>query len=211
MLYHNSRPIASKTAAHRYANRPDRFYQWRNFFEDRPDALDLIEEEFELQTEETRHDKYFIVPGRSNMITRMTDSDMLEIRSLISTDGPLEQWERSIKTAFPLKRTTSSMIGTYIPRFRGCCSSVADAESLTDALSKKSKFYRTELKRRIFESDELRVEVSTMTFEGQDFTTIAISSESSDKVLAALKRFDFKPKANQNYGAFLSQFRSHTL
>lgn len=211
MLYHNSRPISAKNAAHRYANRPDRFYQWRNFFEDRPDAVDQIEEEFELVTEETRHDKYFIVPGRSNMITRMTDSDMLEIRSMISTDGPLEQWERSIKTAFPLKRTTSSMIGTYIPRFRGCCSSVVDAESLTDALSKKSKFYRTTLSRRMFEDKDLRVEVSNLTFEEKEFTTIAISSESSDKALAALKRFGFKPRANQNYGAFLCQFRSHTL
>jgi len=120
------------------------------------------------------------------MITRMRNDEMLEIRSMISTDGPLEQWERSIQTAFPLKRTTSSMIGTYIPRFRGSCSSVADAGSLADALSKKSKYYETQLKRRLFEEDDMRVEV-------------------------ALKRFGFKPTANQHYGAFLSPHRSQSL
>ena len=210
MLYHNSRPITS-TAAHRHANRPDRFYQWRNFFEERPEILDVIEAEFDLTEEETRSDKYFIVPGRINMITRMRNDEMLEIRSMISTDGPLEQWERSIQTAFPLKRTTSSMIGTYIPRFRGSCSSVADAGSLADALSKKSKYYETKLKRRLFEEDDMRVEVSTITFEETDYISVAITSKSSDVVLNALKRFGFKPTANQHYGAFLSPHRSQSL
>jgi len=210
MLYHNSRPI-TPTAAHRHANRPDRFYQWRNFFEERPEALDIIEADFDLADEETRSDKYFIVPGRINMITRMRNDEMLEIRSMISTDGPLEQWERSIQTTFPLKRTTSSMIGTYIPRFRGSCSSVADASSLADALSKKSKYYETELKRRLYEEDDLRVEISTITFEKTDYISVAVSSKSSDNVLKALKRFGFKPTANQHYGAFLSPHRSQSL
>ncbi len=210
MLYHNSRPI-TPTAAHRHANRPDRFFQWRNFFDERPEVLDVIEAEFDLAEEETRSDKYFIVPGRSNMVTRLRNDEVLEIRSMVSADGPLEQWERSIQTTFPLKRTTSSMIGTYIPRFRGSCSSVADAESLTDSLSKKSKYYETELKRRIFEEDELRVEVSTITFAETDFISVAVTSNSAEKVLSALKRFGFKPTANQHYGAFLSQFRSQSL
>lgn len=210
MLYHNSRPLISP-AAHRHANRPDRFYQWRNFFEERPEALDIIEAEYELTNEDARNDKYFIVPGRINMITRMINDEVLEIRSMISTDGPLEQWERSIKTTFPLKRTTSSMIGTYIPRFRGSCSSVADAGSLTDSLSKKSKFYQTEMTRRIFETDELRIEVATIKFEDREYTSVAITSENADNVLKTLKRFGFKQAANQHYGAFLSQFRSQSL
>jgi hypothetical protein len=210
MLYHNSRPLTSP-AAHRHANRPDRFYQWRNFFEERPEALDIIESEYELTSEDSRNDKYFIVPGRINMITRMINDEVLEIRSMISTDGPLEKWERSIKTTFPLKRTTSSMIGTYIPRFRGSCSSVADAESLTDSLSKKSKFYQTEMKRRIFETEDLRIEVAAIVFEKREYTSVAVTSENSENVLKTLKQFGFKPTANQHYGAFLSPFRSHSL
>lgn len=210
MLYHNSRPV-SAAAAHRHANRPDRFYQWRNFFEDRPEALDIIEETYELKDEDSRKDKYFIVPGRSNMITRMINDETLEIRSMISTTGPLEQWERSIRTTFPLKRTTSSMIGTYIPRFRGSCSSVADAESLTDSLSKKSKFYQTEMKRRIFDTNDLRIEVANIKFEERDYISVAVTSEKPENVLGALKKLGFKPTANQHYGAFLSPFRSHSL
>ncbi|RKQ70737.1 hypothetical protein DES40_0036 [Litorimonas taeanensis] len=210
MLYHNSKPI-SPAAAHRHANRPDRFYQWRNFFEDYPEALDIIETEYELTNEDSRNDKYFIVPGRSNMITRMINDEVLEIRSMISTNGPLEQWERSIKTTFPLKRTTSSMIGTYIPRFRGSCSSVADAETLTDSLSKKSKYYQTEMTRRIFETEDLRIEVAKITFEKREYTSIAITSEKAETVLSTLKRLGLKPTANQHYGAFLSPFRSHSL
>jgi hypothetical protein len=210
MLYHNSRPV-SAAAAHRHANRPDRFYQWRNFFEERPEALDIIEENYELKDEDVRNDKYFIVPGRSNMITRMINDETLEIRSMISTNGALEQWERSIRTAFPLKRTTSSMIGTYIPRFRGSCSSVADAASLTDSLSKKSKFYQTEMKRRIFETDDLRIEVADITFEDRSYISVAVTSANPENVLSALKKFGFKPTANQHYGAFLSPFRSHSL
>lgn len=210
MLYHNSRPV-SAAAAHRHANRPDRFYQWRNFFEDRPEAMDVIEETYALKDEASRNDKYFIVPGRSNMITRMINDEVLEIRSMISTNGPLEQWERSIRTTFPLKRTTSSMIGTYIPRFRGSCSSVADAESLTDSLSKKSKFYQTEMKRRVFETDDLRVEVANIVFEERDYLSVAVTSEKPENVLGALKTLGFKPTANQHYGAFLSPFRSHSL
>ncbi len=210
MLYHNSKPI-SAAAAHRHANRPDRFYQWRSFFEDRPEALDVIEAEYDFVEEAPRNDKYFIVPGRSNMITRLINDEVLEIRSMISTTGALEQWERSIRTTFPLKRTTSSMIGTYIPRFRGSCSSVVDAGSLTDSLSKKSKFYHTEMTRRVFEDDDLRIEVAMIKFDGRDYTSVAFTSQSNEKVLGVLKRFGFKPTANQHYGAFLGAFRSQSL
>lgn len=210
MLYHNSKPV-SPAAAHRHANRPDRFYQWRNFFEDRPEALDIIEGDYELTEEAPRNDKYFIVPGRSNMITRLINDETLEIRSMISTAGALEQWERSIRTTFPLKRTTSSMIGTYIPRFRGSCSSVVDARSLTDSLSKKSKYYETEMTRRVFDDQDLRIEVANIKFDKRDYTSVAVTSQSNEKVLGALKRFGFKPTANQHYGSFLGAFRSQSL
>jgi hypothetical protein len=210
MLYHNSKPV-SPAAAHRHANRPDRFYQWRNFFEERPEALDIIEADYDLKEETPRNDKYFIVPGRSNMITRLINDETLEIRSMISTAGALEQWERSIRTTFPLKRTTSSMIGTYIPRFRGSCSSVVDAHTLTDSLSKKSKYYETEMTRRVHDDEALRIEIANIKFDKRDYISVAVTSQSNEKVLGALKRFGFKPTANQHYGSFLGAFRSQSL
>jgi len=123
---------------------------------------------------------------------------------MISANGPLEQWERSVKTTFPMKRTTASIIGTYVPKFRGSCSSVADAASLTDALSKKSRYYEANLKRRRFERNGVSAELETVTIEGKTKISIALRGENPTTLIGEVEALGLKGTENTHFGAYLN-------
>ena len=205
MLYLDNRPLnPSRRSA---ANGPDRFYQWRGFFDDNSeldDIVQIVEKEF-AEHEVTDHtDKYFLLPGRSNTITTLCDNETLEVHTMISANGPLEQWERSVKTTFPMKRTTASIIGTYVPKFRGSCSSVADAASLTDALSKKSRYYEANLNRRRFERNGVSAEVETVNVDGKTKISIALRGDDPTTLMGEVEALGLKASENTHFGAFLN-------
>jgi len=114
-----------------YNNRPvnptrrhpstERFFQWRTFKPDTEELRAKIESDFGF-----------------------------EVRSLVNDNEPLELWERSISTNFPLKRTTSATIGSAIPRFRGSLNSVMTPDSLSESLQRKSKYFETTKSRQVF-------------------------------------------------------------
>ncbi|MEP3654088.1 MAG: hypothetical protein ABJO36_04245 [Litorimonas sp.] len=205
MLYLDNRPL--NPSRRHAANGPDRFYQWRGFFDDNSeldDIVQLIEKEFSEHGESDHQDKYFLLPGRSNTITTLCDNETLEVHTMISAQGPLEQWERSVKTTFPMKRTTASIIGTYVPKFRGSCSSVADAESLTDALSKKSRYYEANLNRRHYERNSVSVEIETIDVGGKKKISISLRGEDPSALMGEVEALGLKGSDNTHFGAYLN-------
>jgi len=109
MLYYNNRPV---TPARR--SMTERFFQWRTFQSDTQELREKIEADFKSVKSDTRQEKYFLIPGRRNVMPRMIDDTTFEIRSKLNDNEPVELWERSISTSFPLKRTTSATIGSAI-------------------------------------------------------------------------------------------------
>ncbi len=205
MLYLDNRPL--NPSRRHAANGPDRFYQWRGFFDDNSeldDIVQVIEKEFTEHGESTHNDKYFLLPGRSNTITTLCDNETLEVHTMVSADGTLEQWERSVKTTFPMKRTTASIIGTYVPKFRGSCSSVADAESLTDALSKKSRYYEANLSRRHYERNNVSVEIETVDVNGKSKISIALRGDNPKAIMSEVEALGLKASDNTHFGAYLN-------
>jgi len=102
MLYYNNRPVNTqrRTIA-------ERFFQWRTFKPDTQELREKIQAEFEPVKSETRTEKYFLLPGRRNVVPRMIDDKTFEVQSRLNDNEPIEHWERSISTSFPIKRTTS--------------------------------------------------------------------------------------------------------
>jgi len=205
MLYLDNRPLnPSRRSA---ANGPDRFYQWRGFFDDNSeldDIVQVIEKEFQENGSTDHIDRYFLLPGRSNTITTLCDDETLEVHTMVSAEGPLEQWERSVKTTFPMKRTTASIIGTFVPKFRGSCSSVADAASLTDALSKKSRYYEANLNRRHYERNGVTVELETVTVSGKTKISIALRGENPSAVSGEVEFLGLNGSDNTHFGNYLN-------
>ena len=205
MLYLDNRPL--NPSRRHAANGPDRFYQWRGFFDDNSeldDIVQVIEKEFTEKGASDHTDRYFLLPGRSNTITTLCDNETLEVHTMVSADGALEKWERSVKTTFPMKRTTASIIGTYVPKFRGSCSSVADAESLTDALSKKSRYYEANLNRRHYERNGVSAEIESIDVHGKKKISIALRSENPQALTGEVDALGLKPSENTHFGNFLN-------
>ena len=123
---------------------------------------------------------------------------------MVSTDGPIEQWERSVRTTFPMKRTTASIIGTYVPKFRGSCSSVASAESLTDALSKKSRYYEANVARRHFERNEVSAEIETVNVNGKEKISIVLRSHCPNKIMGEVEKLGLSASENTHFGSYLN-------
>lgn len=205
MLYLDNRPLnPTRRAA---ANGPDRFYQWRGFFDDTSDLDDIVqvvEKEFQAHEQTDHIDRYFLLPGRSNTITTLCDNETLEVHTMISADGPIEQWERSVKTTFPMKRTTASIIGTYVPKFRGSCSSVASAETLTDALSKKSRYYEANVARRHFERNGVTAEIETVKIGEKSKISIALRGDCPNKIRTEIEFLGLTASENTHFGAYLN-------
>ena len=205
MLYLDNRPL--NPSRRHAANGPDRFYQWRGFFDDNSeldDIVQIIEKEFDENGTSDHIDRYFLLPGRSNTITTLCDNETLEVHTMVSAEGALEKWERSVKTTFPMKRTTASIIGTYVPKFRGSCSSVADAESLTDALSKKSRYYEANLNRRHYERNSVSVEIENIDVQGKKKISIALRAEDPAALLGEVNALGLKASENTHFGNYLN-------
>ena len=205
MLYLDNRPLNPPRRS--AANGPDRFFQWRGFFDDTSDLDDIVqvvEKEFQQGGETDHLDRYFLLPGRSNTITTLCYNESLEVHTMVSTDGPIEQWERSVRTTFPMKRTTASIIGTYVPKFRGSCSSVASAESLTDALSKKSRYYEANVARRHFERNEVSAEIETVNVNGKEKISIVLRSHCPNKIMGEVEKLGLSASENTHFGSYLN-------
>lgn len=205
MLYLDNRPL--NPSRRHAANGPDRFYQWRGFFDDNSeldDIVQVIEKEFTEKGTSDHVDRYFLLPGRSNTITTLCDNETLEVHTMVSAEGALEKWERSVKTTFPMKRTTASIIGTYVPKFRGSCSSVADAESLTDALSKKSRYYEANLNRRHYERNKVSVEIENIDVHGKKKISIALRAENPTALMGEVDALGLKASENTHFGNYLN-------
>jgi hypothetical protein len=205
MLYLDNRPL--NPSRRHAANGPDRFYQWRGFFDDNSeldDIVQVIEKEFAESGNTDHTDRYFLLPGRSNTITTLCDNETLEVHTMVSADGPLEQWERSVKTTFPMKRTTASIIGTFVPKFRGSCSSVADAESLTDALSKKSRYYEANVNRRHYERNSVSVEIENVDVNGKSKISIVLRGQDPKAIRNEIDALGLKASENTHFGAYLN-------
>jgi len=189
MLYLDNRPL-----------NPPR----RDDTSDLDDIVQVVEKEFQQGGETDHLDRYFLLPGRSNTITTLCDNESLEVHTMVSTDGPIEQWERSVRTTFPMKRTTASIIGTYVPKFRGSCSSVASAESLTDALSKKSRYYEANVARRHFERNEVSAEIETVNVNGKEKISIVLRSHCPNKIMGEVEKLGLSASENTHFGSYLN-------
>ena len=194
MLYYNNKPV-NPTRRHPFT---ERFFQWRTFKPDTEDLRAKIESDFEQLKTETRSEKYFLIPGRRNVMPRMIDDTRFEVRSLVNDNEPLELWERSISTNFPLKRTTSATIGSAIPRFRGSLNSVMTPDSLCESLQRKSKYFETTKSRQVYKKDGMKAEISEIVVDGQTQYSIALQSKDKDAILELIKAFGFKPADNTN-------------
>ena len=128
----------------------------------------------------------------------MIDDTRFEVRSLVNDNEPLELWERSISTNFPLKRTTSATIGSAIPRFRGSLNSVMTPDSLCESLQRKSKYFETTKSRQVFKKDSIKAEISEIVVDGETQFSIALQSKDKEAILALIKAFGFKPADNTN-------------
>jgi len=189
MLYHNNRPVNT----HRRHNYAERFYQWRTFKTDTQELRDSIKADFKSEKSEKRNEKYFLLPGRRNVLPRLIDDTTFEIRSLVNDasllndNEPVELWERSITTSFPMKRTTSATIGSAIPRFRGSLNSVATADSLSESLQRKSKYFEATKSREVYKLGTVTAEISEIKIDGKVEYSVALQSAEKQDVLDLIK------------------------
>lgn len=196
-------PAALRPLSAGHQQGPKTFYQWRNFYDETPQAADRIEASYSRETSERRTDRYFLLPGRKNTITRMTDDKAIDVRRMVGSHGPLEEWEASVATKFPIKRSFAAMIGQYVPRLRGSISSAADAGDVAESWARKSKCFETQKTRRVMKRGDVRAVVSDVNVEGKTHKSIALTSDRPEAIMDEIKRLGLKPKANTNFSAFL--------
>ncbi|WP_026940803.1 hypothetical protein [Hellea balneolensis] len=193
MLYHYNRPVNQqrRTLA-------ERFFQWRTFKSDTQDLREKIESDFKSVKSETRTEKYFLIPGRRNVMPRMIDDELFEVRSKLNDNEPVELWERSISTSFPMKRTTSATIGSAIPRFRGSLNSVATPDSLCESLQRKSKYFEAKKSREVFKKGKVTAEISEIEIDGEIQYSIAIQSTEKKPIMDLIEAYGLKSADNTN-------------
>lgn len=193
MLYHYNRPVNQqrRTLA-------ERFFQWRTFKSDTQELREKIENDFQSVKSETRTEKYFLIPGRRNVMPRMIDDERFEVRSKLNDNEPIELWERSVSTSFPMKRTTSATIGSAIPRFRGSLNSVATADSLCESLQRKSKYFEAVKSREVFKKGKVTAEISEIEIDGEVQYSIAIQSSEKKPIMDIIEAYGLKSADNMN-------------
>lgn len=199
MIYLNSRPIA-RTRPH---NQPARRFEWRLWADDMPEIVEQIEERYTFEKKEKNEDRYFLLPGRANQISRLKDDETFEIRTLINQDGPLELWETSVESQIPMKRSLASMIATRIPKFSGAVTGAQSPEDLTENLKKKSRFYKVKNRRKIFKRGKITVKIAKVHVNDNEAISVAFESPEAEPLMKELKALGLRDTENVNFGGFL--------
>lgn len=199
MLYHYNRPLNQNFRSPRVAQ----YYQWRSFSQAPEEVYEKVEAAFEHVDTETRNDKYFLIAGRSKVVPRLVNDEYFEVLSLVDDAGPVELWEQSVKTEFPMRRSLAAMISAKIPKFHGACSTVATPESLTDALSRKSKYFEAQKTVKLFENGAVRAEISEVVIDGVKQMSLALQCDEAEPLIETLKQLGLKAADNTNYGDYL--------
>jgi len=199
MIYLNSKPIA-KT---RHQHMPARRFEWRFWAEDMPEIVEKIADRYTFEKKEQNTDRYFLVPGRANQISRLNDDETFEIRTLIDHDSPLELWETSVKSTIPMQRSQASMIGMSIPQFSGPVTSAMSPEDLTETLKKKSRFYKVKNHRKVFKYGNITVKVTKVHVNDNEAVSVAFESPEAEPLIAELKALGLRGMENVNFGGFL--------
>lgn len=206
MLYLKS-PTAVPHASVRPVNQPRKTtncrYEWRDFWSDSQDSADQIRERFDFDREESRTDRFFLLPGRPDRITKLNHDNTFEIRTRMDEEGPLELWETTVKSKLPMRRTLARRIASIIPRFSGPVIGSLTTDELTDSLSKKSRFFEVERKREIFRRGDVTARISRMQVDGTHALSIAFESLTAEPLLAELKALGLGRRKNTNFGEFL--------
>ena len=199
MLYYNNKPVNSQ----RRRTLNERFFQWCTFKSDTQELRDSIESDFESVKTETMNEKYFLLPGRRKVMPRMINDETFEVISLLNDNEPVEHWEKSITTSFPMKRTTSATIGSALPRFRGSLNSVMTADSLTESLQRKSKYFETVKSCHVYKNGEVTAEISEIEIEGKTQYSVTLQSANKEALMAFVKAYDLKSGDNMNIADLL--------
>lgn len=199
MIYLNSRPIAKP----RHQHMPARRFEWRFWADDTVEIVEKIVERYTFEKKERNTDRYFLVPGRANQISRLNDDETFEIRTLIDHDSPLELWETSVKSTIPMKRSLASMIGVRIPKFSGPVTAAMSPEDLTETLKKKSHFYCVNNRRKIFKRGNITVKIAKVHVNDNEAISIAFESPDAEPLMAELKALGLRGTKNVNFGGFL--------
>lgn len=199
MLYQNSRPVART----RQSNAPLRRFEWRDFLDDSQGTSEQIEDRFKFDKDETSIDRFFLLPGRRNQITRLNDKDMFEIKTMVSADGPLELWETTVKSEVPMRRSLAQKIAARIPKFSGPVIGSMSAEELAESLSRKSRYFKVKTKRKILRLGDVTAKISRAQIGETHALSIAFESPRAEPLLAELKALGLRTRENINYGAFL--------
>lgn len=199
MIYQNSRPLTRNTNRTTLKRR----FEWRDFMEQPEESAELIQERFTLENDEDRIDEYFLLPGRANQITRLSNEETFEIKTLVDQEGPLELWETTVKSEVPLRRTVARMIAARIPKFSGPVVGAMSPQELSESLSKKTRFYRVKARRQIFKRGDVKARISRARIGETHTVSIAFESPRAEPLMQELKALGLRKRTNTNYGAFL--------
>ena len=199
MIYVNSRPLNARPAP----KTTNRRYEWRDFSDDSQGSEALIRERFEFDRDETRVDKYFLLPGRAGQITKMNDNEVFEIKTLIEEDGPLELWETTVKSTVPMRRTLARSIAAKIPKFSGPVIGSMSADELSDSLERKTRFFKVKTKRETFKRGDVTAKISRARVGDTHTLSIAFECDTAEPLLEELKALGLRRRENTNYATFL--------
>jgi len=198
MYYLNSKPVSQKPSHFS----PDQNYQWRGFKDQAEDAVKTICKTFDLVETETRKDQYFLHPGRTDVITSLSDDDKVVVRRLVDGESDLEQWETAVETTLPMKRSTAARIGRHLPRFNAPCVSAENGEELAESLSKKSKTYEVKSTRKLYAQGDVQAVIAKVKVDGEDKTTVSLTSTDKAALETMVEKLGLKAAANQNVDQF---------
>lgn len=199
MLYHDSRPLTRQP----HKNSPQRRFEWRDFIQEGQNQVQDIRDRFEFDKEETCVDRFFLLPGRRNQISRLNQNDTFFINTLVEESGPLELWETTVESKVPMKRTLAQKIAALIPKFSGPVIGSMTPDELSESLQRKTRFYEVQTTREIFKRGDVTAKVSRAQIGETQVLSIAFESPDAEPLLSELKALGLRRRENTNYGTYL--------
>lgn len=199
MIYQNSRPVVRNNRRKSASRR----FEWQDFPSDSQASEALIKERFEFDRDETRLDRFFLLPERRDQIIKMNDNEVFQIDTLVDAEGPLEVWETTVESKIPMRQTLAKTIASRIPKFSGAVAGSFTAEELSENLSRKSRFFKVKVKREIYKRGDVTAKISRTKVNDLETVSISFESPEAEPLLTELQAMGMKRRENTNVGTFL--------
>jgi hypothetical protein len=148
---------------------------------------------------ETRTDRYFLVPGRRNVMPKLRGGERLEVKVQRRVRRSLQLWEMVLSAGFPLHKEDMAILSLHLSGQVPSLSAGASPQAVSAELAYATEVFDVQKQRILYDRAGLTAELCIAASGARWACSLAFECEEAGPVVAELERIGLQGFPNLSY------------